>query len=116
MRLKDKVGQVVELEGKVEHKWVKDGKFHIILDVGDGDKVFVSFPGKLFKDQGALMNEFEVGETVELKGKLGLSNNEGKEFLVFTAFKYEKVVNNNNALDEGNLNELDKNEIEHYKS
>jgi MoxR-like ATPase len=115
--LKEKVGQVVELEGKVKHKWVKDGKFHIILDVGDGNNVYVSFASKLFNDQEALLNEFEVGENVELKGKLGLTNKDGNEFLVFTALTYDKVVNSDeNALNEDDLNELDEKEVEHYKS
>ncbi|MGC8769592.1 hypothetical protein, partial [Calditerrivibrio sp.] len=75
--LKSKVGQVVELEGRVERVWLSDknGNFALKLSLGNRHALFVRFPRDNFKDQKSLLYEFEVGENVKLVGTLSWSNN-----------------------------------------
>jgi len=117
MDLKGNLGKVVVLEGNVKHKWFKDGKFHIILDV-EGEDLYVSFASKFFSNQEALLNEFEEGENVRIKGKLGSFDKNGNETFMLTALTYKKVVKNNNKedLNEEKLVDLVEKEVESYKS
>ncbi|MGC9059527.1 MAG: AAA family ATPase, partial [Candidatus Aenigmatarchaeota archaeon] len=114
--LKSKVGQVVELEGRVERVWLSDknGNFALKLSLGNRHALFVRFPRDNFKDQKSLLYEFEVGENVKLVGTLSWSNNKnGVKILVLDASSYKKVLNNNN---EDNLKDLAEKNAEYYKN
>ncbi len=116
--LKSKVGQVVELKGKVGRVWFKNGSFALKLDLGDGQELFVRFPKDTFQNQESLSYEFAVGENVTLVGTLSwsINKNTGDKVLVLdvNSYKKAKLDNNEEVLNGDNLKDLAEKESEHY--
>jgi MoxR-like ATPase len=116
--LKSKVGQVVELKGKVGRVWFKNGSFALKLDLGDGQELFVRFPKDTFQNQESLSYEFAVGENVTLVGTLSwsINKNTGDKVLVLdvNSYKKAKLDNNEEVLNGDNLKELAEKESEYY--